>query len=116
MKKSLVKLVATSTILAAFCFLATLTTQAKPKHPRHESVVTAVDTIAKTVTIRTAPDSIQTYHLTALSQITVNGESATIDKIHTGMHADISIGGDKATLTKIDLTGTDTPTKKKKKK
>jgi Cu/Ag efflux protein CusF len=102
--------------VAAVAILATLSVEAKPKRPSGANTVTAVDTTAKTVTIHSGKDDILTYHLTGVTQITVNGESATIDKIRVGMRADISVGGDKTTLTKIDLTGTETPASPKKKK
>jgi hypothetical protein len=109
MKKSLLAILTT---VATFYFLGTLTTYARAKH----FVVIAVDTTAKTVTIRGGTDLIQTYHFTTATQIILNGESVTLDKIRAGMRADITVGGERTTLTKIELVSTDVPSKKKKKK
>lgn len=122
------KSIATITILVAFCCLTTVTAQAKgggghrSKPARYNdstvgpqqnktsdpTLVTGVNTTAKTVTLQTGKKQPELYSINGFTRITVNGKSATLEKIEPGMRADIAIGSDPTILTKIDLTNPDT--------
>jgi len=125
MKTSLIKL---AVIIVVGCVSCMGTpTFAAYHHHRHDNpkpepveppTVTSVDPGAMTVTIRSGKSSTETYKLTKLTTILIDGKPGTIEGIQKGMKA--SVTGSASNLSKIELTTStthnDTEAPKPKKK